>query len=168
MTKHYTTIENEQPVEVSRRLPRFLVRLSNGAKCWSPASVEAQGRLHEYGIAVFDSVPATLGAFDTQAPLTVDDVKMVDGKPTGTHRKNPPPTTIQLRRLLFAEGQDLLRRSDWTQAADYVERHEIKARRWNVWRHGVRQVVKALKAGTQDPRTVTWDDPPEPLEDTIE
>ena len=178
--KHYIHAPEGVALEVMRRLPRPIETVEkydakgkpdpNGKPnvCWTPAAVEEAGELHLYGYGAFDSKPMKdPGPHDTERPLTLADVKMVDGKPTGTHRKKTP-TTLQLRRRLHAEGKDLLARSDWTQAQDYIEDRPAKAAAWKAWRAGVRATVRALKAGTADPFTVTYNDPPEPLEDTIE
>ncbi len=169
MAIHYTRRVDGVFTEIRRSLPRSIVRLSDGAVCWSPDAVEKQGRLHEYGWHVFNPTPATLAAFDEEQPLRLEDVRWDDATqaPKGKHPKRTPKT-LELRRRLFAEGCGLLRQSEWTQANDYVRRYPLKAATLDAWRHDVRTTVKALKAGTQDPRTVTWDDPPEPIEDSIE
>ena len=76
-------------------------------------------------------------------------------------------TKRELRERFFQEGRELLRQTDWTQTNDYVARHPVKAAKWNTWRHGVRTIVKAMKANIMNPRIVSWEDPPEPLEETI-
>lgn len=82
--------------------------------------------------------------------------------------KVKPATRLELRRRLFIEGRELLRQTNWTQTADYSSCYPVEAAAWDAWRHVVRSTMKELKAGTRDPRTVTWNDPPEPLEDIIE
>ena len=118
-----------------------------------------------YIVPVIDLPAPDPGAFDS---LEYTDAYDADTDSVVRTWKVKTATRLELRRLLFYEGRDLLQRSNWTQTADYVEHHEIKARRWNVWRQGVRTTVKALKAGTQEPRDVVWAEPPEPLEDTIQ
>ena len=178
MAKHYTRRVDGKFTELRRSLPLVLHTVEINPDDGLPwrvegreavKAIEKQGRLHEYGWYVFNPTPATLAAFDEEQPLRLEDVRWDDATqaPKGTHPKRTPKT-LELRRRLFAEGCELLLQTDRTQTADYVGRYPLKAATWDAWRHGVRSTVKALKAGTQDPRTVTWDEPPEPIEDTIE
>lgn len=128
------------------------------------APTEADAIAGRYIVPVVDLPKPDPGALDALEFTDAYDEPTDSVKRTW---KVKPATRLALRRRLFAEGRELLLQTGWTQTVDYSEDYPLKSATWRAWRHEIRNTIKALKAGTVDPRSVTWNDPPEPLEDII-